>query len=378
MGSPGCTVDSPAGRELRPDDGAVVPGALSDRAQRIRALSVERWGEQRAVEIVGRAPCLLDLQLRLEKIAAYREPVLITGESGVGKDHVAQTIYLLGHSKRQPYVTVNCPQYQDGNLTVSELFGHKRGSFTGAVADRRGAFREADGGLIFLDEIGDLHSGAQAMLLRTLSTGEYRSLGSDQSSVVDVRVVSATNRPLNQLMATGEFRNDLFFRLRHFHLVVPPLRDRGDDWQLLAEHVLARLRQKYGVAKRLSSASLKCLEQCTWPGNVRQLTSVVTMAYAISDGDKIKPDDFASELEATAERSENLFDRVVTDREDFWEAVHAAFMNRELNQTQVRAVVRQGLVAAQGSYRRLLGILHLPSSDYQRFMDFLRHHDLKP
>jgi len=164
---------------------------LSEPALQLRELSVERHGPQRPLEMVGESPAFLKAIRQVEKIARFREPVLITGESGVGKEHFAHAVYLFGCPRGRPYVTVNCPQYQEGNLTVSELFGHLKGSFTGATADRRGAFEEADGGVIFLDEIGDLPSSAQALLLRALSTGEFRPVGAASESLrADVRVVS--------------------------------------------------------------------------------------------------------------------------------------------------------------------------------------------
>src|SRR5262249_10478412 len=160
---------------------------------------------------------------------------------------------------------------QEGNLTVSELFGHRKGSFTGAVGDHSGAFEQADGGTIFLDEVADLHPTAQAMLLRALAMGEFKPLGATRPRSADVPGAAATNRPLNQMMPSGEFRHDLFFRLRHFHLDVPSLRTRGEDWRLIHEYVLRRLAAKYGVVKRLSAASDKLLSGYSWPGNVRQL-----------------------------------------------------------------------------------------------------------
>lgn len=358
-------------------------GFLSEPAQRLRALSIERFGPDRAVEIVGRAPSLIEALTRLEKIARYREPVLITGESGSGKELFAQGVYLFGATRGKPFVPVNCPQYQEGNLTVSELFGHTRGSFTGAVADRKGAFEEADGGVIFLDEIADLHPSAQVMLLRALSTGEFRPVGATRSRRVDVRVVSATNRPLNQLVMANEFRYDLLFRLRQFHVAIPPLRERGDDWRLLADFWLARLAEQYGVAKRFSAASLKLLEQYDWPGNVRQLIGIVKTGYAMADSTSIEPADFSSQLEAAEVFTENaegpnLYERIVNHGAEFWGAVYEAFMNRDLNRQQVKAVIRSALNAAGGNYRRVLELFRLPASDYQRFMDFLRHHDLKP
>jgi DNA-binding NtrC family response regulator len=356
---------------------------FSEPAQRLRALSIERFGADRAVELVGHAPALVEALIKLEKIGRYREPVLITGESGAGKELFAQAVYLFGQTKGRPYVPVNCPQYQEGNLTVSELFGHTRGSFTGAVADRKGAFEEADGGVIFLDEIADLHQSAQVMLLRTLSTGEFRPVGAPRSRNVDVRVVSATNRPLNQLVMTNQFRYDLLFRLRQFHLAIPPLRERGDDWRVLTEFWLGRLAETYGVAKRFSAASIRVLERYEWPGNVRQLIGIVKTGYAMADSASIEPTDFAMHLEeaepiAGHGEGPGLYERVVNQGAEFWDTVYDAFMNRDLNRAQVKSVIRNGLGAAGGNYRRLLELFRLPASDYQRFMDFLRHHDLKP
>jgi len=355
---------------------------MSDLALRIRDLSVSEWGEDEAVEMIGVSPCFREVQTKLEKISRYGEPVLITGESGVGKEHLAQALYLLSERRGFPYISVNCPQYQEGNLSVSELFGHRRGSFTGAIADRKGAFETADGGAIFLDEIGDLHMSAQSMLLRALATGEFKPIGVDHARSADVRVVAATNRSLEELMEAQGFRNDLFFRLRYFHLTVPPLRERGDDWRLILDYVLTKLRQKYGVAKRFSPASLRILEKYKWPGNIRELLSVATMGYAMADGDTIEPEEFSTQVDLTGdEESEptgNLYHRVVNDGGEFWEVIYRPFMERDLNRAQVKAVIKKGLQVGQGSYQNLMDLLRVPASDYQKFMAFLRHHNLKP
>ncbi|MGH9160483.1 MAG: sigma-54-dependent transcriptional regulator [Vicinamibacteraceae bacterium] len=355
---------------------------MSEVALRLRALSVDLWGEHRAIDMIGLSPALIEAQTKVEKIARYREPVLVTGESGSGKELFAQAIYLLGPSRGGPFVAANCPQYQEGDLTTSELFGHVKGSFTGAIADRKGAFEEADGGVIFLDEIADIHPSTQQLLLRTLSTGEIRPLGATHSRQVDVRVVSATNGHLNDLVATKQFRFDLLFRLRQFHLAVPPLRERGDDWRMLIDVWLERLAAEYGIAKRFSQSSLKLLERYDWPGNVRQLIGVVKTGYAMADDDTIEPPDFLSYLEgstgSTTVAEPNLHERIVKHGEPFWTAVYEPFMRRNLNRSEVRAVIKSGLDKAGGNYRRVLDLFGLPASDYQRFMDFLRHHDLKP
>jgi DNA-binding NtrC family response regulator len=368
---------------------------LTPLGERIRALSIERWGADRGVEAIGTSPAFAAMLTKLEKIARYREPVLLTGESGSGKEVVAQALYLLGQPRGRPYVSVNCPQFQDGNLTVNELFGHQKGSFTGAITDHTGAFEQSHGGAIFLDEIADLQPTAQAMLLRALATGEFRPIGATRARSVDVRVIAATNRPLNQMMLSGEFRHDLFFRLRHFHIEVPPLRARGDDWKLMMEACLQRLGRAYGATRRLSPRSEAVLANYTWPGNVRQLIGIATSGYAMADGVLIEPEDFAAHMEnpdaaapaagvasgaandATAAQSD-LFDDLIARDRDFWSTVYSRFMSRDLNRREVKSFVRAGLQAAHGNYRRLIGLLRLPDSDYQRFMDFLRHHDLKP
>ncbi len=355
---------------------------LSEAALRVDRLAVAQWGAHRAVSIVGRHPLLLEALAKAEKIAAFGEPVLVTGESGSGKESLAEAIYLLGPRRGKPFVAVNCPQFQEGNLTVSELFGHRRGSFTGAVADRRGCFEVADGGVIFLDEIGDLPMGAQVMLLRALATGEFQPLGDTRTRRVNVRVVAASNRPLARLGVGDQFRHDLFFRLRYFHIAVPPLRERGDDWQLLLEYFLARLCARHGVVKSFSPSALSILSTYDWPGNVRELESVVTMGYALCDRNLIEPNDFVTlfeERQAPAgEVEEDLYRQVVVSGADFWRTVHHRFLERDLNRAQVRAFVRRALIAAGGSYRRLVEHLGLPAADYQRLMDFLRHHRLKP
>jgi transcriptional regulator with GAF, ATPase, and Fis domain len=351
-------------------------------AQRIRAAAVERFGPERVIEIVGQSAALVDVLRKLEKVALYDEPVLIQGESGVGKESLAQTVHLLGRRRHRPFVSVNCPQFQEGNLTVSELFGHRKGSFTGAIADRKGCFETGDGGVIFLDEIGDLGMNAQVMLLRALSSGEFQALGSDAVRKSDVRIVSATNRSLNQLVLEQHFRNDLLFRLRYFLISPPPLRERGDDWRLLLDYCLERMHQRYDVAKRFSPESLALLESYPWPGNVRELIGIVSTGFALSEGDVIHPHDFADRLDQAASPREGdlelLARRLLSPNADFWRLVHQPFLDRDLSRREVRKLVASGLRDAGGSYRRLLELWNVPASSYQKFMDFLRHQRLKP
>jgi len=363
-------------------ESAPLHTGLSDVAREIRAASIRLWGLERAVTIVGLSRTLEEPLQRLLKIARFQEPVLILGESGVGKEMVAQALHAMGPRAARPFVSVNCPQYQEGNLTVSELFGHRRGSFTGAATDRRGCFETADGGSIFLDEVADLHTSAQTMLLRALATGEFQPLGSEATRRVNVRVVSATNRDLNALAGDERFRRDLLFRLRYFQLEVPPLRARGEDWRLLASYVLWCLGCRYGVRKTLSADSERLLERYPWPGNVRELVGVMTAGYALSDGDRIEPRDFVDHLEQdsqpTVSETDEIYRRLCRESGDFWQLVQEPFLDRDLSRREVRRIVASGLRDTRGSYRRLLDLWRLPPEAYQKFMDFLRHHRLKP
>jgi len=368
---------------LLPDtiDAPPMPG-LSEVAERVLSLSLEEWGAGRAAEMIGLSVPYKTLLAKLLKISAFHEPVLITGESGVGKESIAQALYLLSPRRGREFMAVNCPQYQEGNLTVSELFGHKKGSFTGAVADRKGCFELADGGVIVLDEIADLHMSAQLMLLRALSTGEFHPLGETTVRRVNVRIVAATNRPLNQLVANQQFRHDLLFRLRYFQLEIPPLRERGDDWRLLLDHYLRRLHRRYGVSKRFSEEALSVLEHYRWPGNVRELMGIVSTGYALSEEDTIEIHDILDRLEQYQPGPENdpdeLFRRLSRQSGDFWQLVHDPYMDRDLARRDVRRLIARGLSEVEGSYRKLLSLWRIPGPDYKRFMDFLRHHRLQP
>ena len=354
---------------------------LCRSATELRALSIKHFPTRPPIEMVGHDPSMLELLRRISKVARFDEPILITGESGVGKELVARAIYLLSGRIAGAFSAVNCPQHQDGNLTVSELFGHERGSFTGAVAERKGSFEEADGGVVFLDEVADLPMSAQVMLLRALAEGEFKRLGSNKAKRVNVRVVAATNRPLEAMNVGDAFREDLFFRLRYFALDIPPLRRRGNDWHLLLRHRLEALRQKHGVERRFSDKSLYLLEKYPWPGNIRELNNIVATGYAMADDIEIEPADFESLLGRTKQTPDDIADAIVHElaqgKSDFWTLVHEPFINRNLNRREVRSIIRSGLATANNSYREALSFLGVADSDYQKFMDFLRHHDLK-
>jgi DNA-binding NtrC family response regulator len=235
--------------------------------------------------IIGRSAAMQTLFERIERVAPADSTVLITGETGVGKELVARAVHSRSPRRAKPFLAVNCAALAEGVLE-SELFGHVRGAFTGALRDRAGVFEAASGGTLFLDEIGATTPALQSRLLRALQEREITRVGSTSVVKTDVRVVAATNRPLETLVAEGTMREDLYYRLAVFPLVVPPLRDRQSDIPLLVDYWLGRLRETLPNAKNLtcSSFALRVLRKYDWPGNVRQLFAALESA-AISAGD---------------------------------------------------------------------------------------------
>lgn len=248
-------------------------------------------GRYRFDDIIGTSPALEKTLGLVERVLDSDTTVLITGETGTGKELVARAIHYNGPRAERAFVTVNCADFTPEMLS-SELFGHKRGSFTGAVEDRQGLFKSADGGTIFLDEIGDCPDNVQTRLLRVLDQGEIRRVGDDKPTRVDVRIIAATNRNLEEDVQRGRFRKDLFFRLNVFSVSIPPLRERRDDIPLLAEHFLEKLGERR--SKRVLGFTPETLERLkghAFEGNVRELENIVERAFALADAeDYITPD----------------------------------------------------------------------------------------
>ena len=247
--------------------------------------------------MVGAAASMLALREKIQKFARAPAPVLIRGESGTGKDLVARILHELGRRSRKPFVAENCAAIPE-TLLESVLFGHARGAFTGAVRDHDGHFVAAHGGTLFLDEIGDTPLAMQVKLLRALQEGEVRPVGSEKVKKVDVRVIAATNRDLDQLVREGRFRQDLFYRLNVLEIWLPPLRDRGDDVILLARRLLAAVAERGGRPLRFSPAAEECIKRFPWPGNVRQLQNEVQRLAALADGPEIQPADLSPDIAA--------------------------------------------------------------------------------
>ena len=241
--------------------------------------------------IIGESPAFLDQVRCVPRFARCDAPVLISGESGTGKEIFARAIHYLSPRADRPFVPVNCGALPE-NLVESEIFGHKRGAFTGAASDQPGLIREAEGGTLFLDEIDCLTPPAQVKLLRFLQDGEYRSVGSHQILRANIRVIAAANADFSHLVRSGKFREDLFYRLNVLSLTLPPLRERRGDILLLTHDFLEKQAAiTDGRPKKLSLAALNRLFSHSWPGNVRELQNVLTRAIVLSDRDSIEPSD---------------------------------------------------------------------------------------
>jgi DNA-binding NtrC family response regulator len=261
-----------------------------------RRIEVER--SQRGA-LIGNSEAMQRVRSMIEKVAETDATVLVRGESGTGKELVAREIHERNSVRRAAaFVAVNCAALPS-ELIESELFGHEKGAFTGAAARRQGKFEQADGGTLFLDEIGDMSSNVQAKLLRALEERRIERLGSNDSIPVDVRIVSATHRPLEQEITAGHFRADLFYRLRVVTIEIPPLRERREDIPLLAETFLKGAAERYELPMRpLAQTALRRLVEYSWPGNVRELRNTIDRAVIMAEGDEVTARDLPEEITA--------------------------------------------------------------------------------
>jgi DNA-binding NtrC family response regulator len=312
--------------------------------------------------------------------------VLITGESGVGKEIVAKLIHHRSARRHATLVTINCAGIPD-TLLASELFGHVRGSFTDAFRDKEGWLQQANRGTVFLDEIGEMSAQMQSLLLRFLETGEIQPVGADRrTAAVDVRIIAATNRRLLERVASSEFREDLFYRLNVVPIEIPPLRERREDVPVLVEYYLRHFSEKHSIAlPMLSENAAAQLAAAAWPGNVRQLRNVAERLIIRSRGEIITVDDLPRDIlsvdsssavgtRAGRPRTELVLERIVQNGEPFWEAAYEPFMARDITREDMRAIVRYGLELTRGNYKTLTQLFNLPPSDYKRLLNFLRKH----
>jgi transcriptional regulator with PAS, ATPase and Fis domain len=283
---------------------------------------------------------------------------------------------------------MNCAGLPE-TLLESELFGYVKGSFTGAYRDKPGKLEAADRGTVFLDEVGEMTSRMQGLLLRFLETGELQKVGSDRPcGRVDVRVLAATNRDLRGMLAEGHFREDLFYRLNVIHLVVPPLRERKQDIACLTEYFLRRFATRGGTTvRRFTDEAMTALCDYPWPGNVRELENVIERVVVNISHETAELSSLPLEVQSGGhlalrpkrERrrsiADELYRRLREDHESFWTVVYPLYMRRDITRDNVREIVRRGLEDARGNYRLVARLFNLAPADYRRFLGFLRKHE---
>jgi two-component system response regulator HydG len=338
-------------------------------------------------QLIGTSPPIRELIEEIARVSASDAKVLITGESGVGKELVAKAIHTGSPRAREPFVPINCAGMPE-TLLESELFGHVKGSFTGAYRDKPGKLEYADRGTIFLDVVGEMTLRMQGLLLRFLETGELQKVGADRASGrVNVRVIAATNRELRTMIADGHFREDLFYRLNVIHLVVPPLRERREDILVLAEHFLTRFANGSAVVKSLEPEATAALVEYPWPGNVRELENAIERLVVKARTPTAGLDDLPLEIrmqrgvsirpkrERRRTVADDLYRKLRDEQESFWTSVYPLYMRREITRDNVRELVRKGLEEARGNYRIVAKLFNMEPGDYKRFLNFLRKHD---
>ena len=313
--------------------------------QLLRESLEERYGKH---QIIGRSRAIRDMLALVDRAGPSRATVLITGESGTGKELVARAIHFSSPRSQEPFVSVNCMALNPGVLE-SELFGHEKGSFTGAVAMRRGRFEQASGGTLFLDEVGELTPELQVKLLRVLQERRFERVGGSEEIEVDIRIVAATNKDLMPLVQAGTFREDLYYRLNVVHIPIPPLRERREDIPLLVAHFAEKAAKENGIPpKTFSPEALNHLSGYEWPGNIRQLQNVVERCLVLVPGDVITLEDLPAEIRDEEAQFKSAVDLlpVQLDLADTLERIEAALIRR--------ALVRADFVQAKAA--ELLGI----------------------
>src|SRR5688572_15933632 len=341
---------------------------------------------------IGVSARMQAIRAELEDAAVSDAKVLLTGESGVGKEVASRAIHQLSRRAQMPMVAINCVGIPE-SLLESELFGHVRGSFTGAYRDRAGLIERANRGTLFLDEVCEMGARMQGLLLRFLETGDIQPVGSDRGpSQLDVRVIAATNRDPLELVRSKVFREDLYYRLNVIDIWIPPLRERREDIPVLFDHFLKIYSAQHGLPQpELAPDAVAWITEHDWPGNVRQMKNTVERLIVRSRGGVVTAAQLTGREAASAPVSvavpaapspsarssvaDAVYDRMVKNRESFWSAVHAAYMVRDLTRNDVRAIITRGLHETAGNYKILVELFNMDRSDYKRFLNFLRKHE---
>ncbi|MGD9727446.1 MAG: sigma-54-dependent transcriptional regulator [Nitrospiraceae bacterium] len=291
---------------------------LEREVRQLRAQIVQRYAFH---NLIGKSPSMQEIYAKIEQVADSRTTVLVTGESGTGKELVAKAIHYNSARRDRPFIALNCAALPE-TLIESELFGHEKGSFTDATARRVGQFELANSGTLFLDEIGDLSPATQAKLLRVLQEREFTRIGGVQSIKVDVRIIAATNKNLDELVRKGLFREDLYYRINVIALYLPPLRERGEDIPLLAKHFLARrIEEEKRQVQEFSKDALELIARYPWPGNVREMENIIEQAFIWSKGSGIILPEHLPTIVRTDTRSSSLRDDTLAGRLSLEKAV---------------------------------------------------------
>jgi two-component system response regulator AtoC len=324
-------------------------------AQQVKSLQSKLNEHLIRERIVGQSPAMQEIYKLIGRVAGSDATVLISGETGTGKELVADVIHENSLRPDRPLLKVNCAALPE-TLLESELFGHEKGAFTGAVGQRKGRFEMADGGTIFLDEVGEMSPNTQKKLLRVLQQGEFQRVGGSETLHTDVRIIAATNKNLEREVEEGRFRDDLYYRLNVIRIPVPPLRDRLEDVPLLTTHFLDRFRYRPGaMPTKISEEALRLLMEYAWPGNVRQLENTIERAIVLSQGKMVTPQHIALDSPLTTDTLLNLTQRVR-------QRTSLSDILREAEHLALEIAVNQ----ARGDHEEAARMLGLPAEELER------------
>mgnify|MGYP001026932082 CR=1 FL=1 len=325
----------------------IVRNALRQKALQRENILLRREIERHydLSHIIGESPEIKKIINEVKKIASAKSNVLLLGETGTGKELIARAIHFGSPRAERPFIPINCSAIPE-NLLESELFGHVRGAFTGAVTSKKGLFEEANGGTVFLDEIGDLSPSLQAKLLRVLEEQEIRPIGSNQTTKVDIRFISATNKDLAMLVKEGRFREDLYYRINVITIQLPPLRERGNDVELLARFFVQKYSKEHGKnVNKIDNEALKLLKAYHWPGNIRELQNIIESAVLVSEDEVIKKEHLP---EVLFDKKDSFFEEALQRKlsiEDYTKAFILTYQNQYTEQqlAEMLGITRKSL-----------------------------------
>ena len=340
----------------------VVESALQTQEERRTAdhTSAELPKHDSRVKMIGVSRALQEVFKLVGRVARSDAPVLIAGESGTGKELVAKAIHEYSPRRQKEMMTINCGAIPE-NLLESELFGHEKGSFTGAIARRAGRFEQADGSTLFLDEIGDMPLSIQVKLLRVLQDGSFSRVGSNETITTDVRIIAATHKNLADEVTAGRFREDLYYRLNVVEIRIPPLRERLEDVPLLAEFFLQRITKKNGMARiRLSAEAINTLQSHSWPGNVRELENTIARACALASSNVLLPNDIP--LASAPGKSPALIASAID------QLINSAPTEENLLPWITREVAGRVVERADGDFKKASTMLNLPAMEIRKLL----------